>query len=51
MQNGSTLDRSPGAAFHFEHAFLAWNMVIFSIFIKMYAAVAEGLTDKGAKLI
>jgi hypothetical protein len=30
---------------------LARNMVIFFIFIKMYAAVAEGLTDKGAKLI
>jgi hypothetical protein len=44
MQNSSTLDSSPGAVFHFEHAFLARDVVSFFIFIKMYAAVAEGLT-------
>ena len=47
MQNISTLDSSPGAIFHFEHAFLAPDVVIFFIFIKIYAAVAEGLTHWG----
>jgi len=45
MQNSSTLDSSPDATFHFEYAFLSCDVVILFIFIKMYAAAAEGLPD------
>jgi hypothetical protein len=41
-QNSSTLDSSTGATFRFYRAFLAWDLVIFFIFIKMYDTVAEG---------